>query len=97
MQLAETHEFAGSGHRNATPDHALTREEAILMWTRDAGRALGWGGVGILEPGSHGDAVVVDRDPLTCRLEDLPQTTVLLTLLGGRAVYDSGKLHTRET
>ena len=94
MQLAETHEFAGSGRRNATPDHAVTREEAIVMWTRDAGRALGWDGVGTLASGSHADVIVVDRDPLTCRLDDLPGTTVLLTLLGGRTVFDGGKLAT---
>lgn len=31
MQLAETHEFAGSGYRNATPDHVASREEAKLI------------------------------------------------------------------
>jgi len=92
IQLAETHEFAGSGRRNATPDHALDREEAVLMWTRDAGRALGWEGVGTLAPGSHADVIVVDRDPLTCELDDLPDTNVLLTLLGGRAVHDGARL-----
>jgi predicted amidohydrolase YtcJ len=92
IQLAQTHEFAGSGHRNATPDHALDREEAVLMWTRDAGRALGWEGVGTLAPGSKADVIVVDRDPLTCELDELPHANVLATLLGGRAVYDCAQL-----
>ena len=95
IQLAETHEFAGSGRRNASPDHALNREEALLMWTRDAGRALGWEGVGTLAPGSHADVIVVDRDPLTCELDDLPDTNVVLTLLGGRAVHDDARLAAR--
>jgi predicted amidohydrolase YtcJ len=95
MQLAETHEFAGSGRRNATPDHAVTREEALAMWTRDAGRVMGWDGVGTLAPGSHADVIAVDRDPLTCGLDELPQTTVLLTLLGGRVVHDAGTLDAR--
>ena len=95
IQLAETHEFAGSGYRNATPDHVVTREEAILMWTRDAGRVLNWTDVGTLAPGSHADVIVVDRDPLTCKLEDLPQTSVLMTLLGGRPVHDSGEIKIR--
>jgi hypothetical protein len=72
----------------------VTREEAVLMWTRDAARALGWDGVGTLAPGSHADVIVVDRDPLTCALDDLPHTTVLLTMLGGRPVHDAGKLPT---
>jgi len=91
MQLAETHEFAGSGHRNNTPDHVVTREEAILMWTRDAGRVLGWDDIGTLRPGSHADVIILDRDPLNCRLEDLPHTQVLATLLSGRSVYDTMK------
>jgi predicted amidohydrolase YtcJ len=62
---------------------------------RDAGRVLGWDGVGTLAPGSHADVIVVDRDPLTCRLDELPQTTVLLTLLGGRVVHDASKLDAR--
>lgn len=93
MQLAETHEFAGSGYRNATPDHVVTREEAALMWTRDAGRVLGWEDVGTLTSGSHADVIVVDRDPLACALDDLPRTRVLMTLLGGRPVYDGEKLY----
>jgi hypothetical protein len=53
---------------------------------------LGWDGVGTLAPGSHADLVVVDRDPLSCPVEDLPGTRVLRTVLGGRAVYDAGVL-----
>jgi hypothetical protein len=96
MQLAETHEFAGSGYRNATPDHVVTREEAVLMWTRDAGRVLNWTEVGTLAPGSHADIIVVDSDPLACKLEDLPHINVLLTLLGGRPVHQGANLEMRE-
>jgi predicted amidohydrolase YtcJ len=92
IQLAETHEFAGSGRRNATADHVLDREEALMMWTRDAGRELGWEGVGTLAPGSHADVIVVDRDPLTCELDALPDARVLLTLLGGTPVHDGARL-----
>jgi predicted amidohydrolase YtcJ len=57
------------------------------MWTRDGGRVLRWGGVGTLAPGAHADLVVVDRDPLTCDVDDLPDTRVALTLLGGEPVH----------
>jgi hypothetical protein len=46
--------------------------------------------VGTLAAGSHADLVVVDRDPLTCDLDDLPGTQVLTTMLGGEAVHDVG-------
>lgn len=92
IALAETHEFAVSGRRNDGPAQAVTRAEALLMWTRDAARALGWEGVGILAPGSRADLIVVDRDPLTCALEGLPSARVLRTVLGGRVVWDGGEL-----
>lgn len=92
IALAETHEFCGSGRRNDGPAQRVTRAEALRMWTRDAARALGWPGVGTLTPGSHGDLIIVDRDPLTCPLADLPGTRVLRTVLAGRTVWDAGAL-----
>lgn len=87
ITLAQTHEFGGSLHRNDTPDHAVQRDEAVAMWTRRAGQVLHWPGVGTLEPGAYADVAIVDRDPLSCSLEELPATKVLRTLLGGATVY----------
>jgi predicted amidohydrolase YtcJ len=92
LALAETHRFCGSGRRNDGPAQRVTRDEAVRMWTTDAGRVLGWDGVGTLRPGSHADLIVVDRDPLTCSVEQLPDTRVLRTVLGGRTVWNSGAL-----
>jgi predicted amidohydrolase YtcJ len=69
---------------------AVTREEALVAWTRDAARVLRWEGIGTIEPGQHADVVVVDRDPLTAPVEELPGTRVLRTLLGGATVYEAG-------
>ncbi|MEQ8502850.1 MAG: amidohydrolase family protein [Sneathiellaceae bacterium] len=97
VALATTQEFGrhpacGPGHRNDGPDHAVSREEALALWTRRAGQVLRWDGVGTLATGGHADLVAVDRDPLACPVEDLPATEVLLTLSGGRVVHDSGAL-----
>ena len=92
IQLAETHQFCVSGRRNLGPGQPVTRREALLMWTRDAARVLGWEGVGTLRPGSHADLIVVDRNPLTCDVDALPKTQVLHTVFGGRTVYDCGAL-----
>lgn len=89
IQLALTHEFAGSGWRNDGPAQRVSRENALAMWTHAAARILRWEQVGTLEPGAHADLIVVDRDPLTCPLEDLPATRVLRTLFGGRVVHDA--------
>jgi predicted amidohydrolase YtcJ len=92
IELAQTHRFCGSGYRNLGPAQPVTREEAVLMWTRDAARVLGWEGIGTLAPGNHADLTVVDRNPLCCELEDLATTRVLRTVLAGETVFDSGEL-----
>ena len=92
IELAQTHRFAGSGRRNPGTAQAVGREEALRMWTRDAGRVLGWEGIGTLAPGSHADLIVVDRDPLACALDALAGTEVLCTVVGGRMVFDRGAL-----
>jgi predicted amidohydrolase YtcJ len=92
IALAEMHAFARSGRRNDGPAQRVTRAEALAMWTRDAARAIGWEGIGSLTPGSHADLIVVDRDTLDCALEELPGARVLLTVFGGRSVWDAGAL-----
>jgi predicted amidohydrolase YtcJ len=92
IELALTHRFGRSGRTNRGPAQTITRAEALLMWTRDAARVLGWEGIGTLLPGNHADLIIIDRDPLTCPLEDLSRTRVLRTLLGGETVYDAGVL-----
>jgi predicted amidohydrolase YtcJ len=92
LVLSETHELGQTGYRNNGADQLLTREQALMMWTRDASRSLSWSGVGTLEPGHHADLIVLDRNPLTASLGELPATRVLRTLVGGRTVHDSGDL-----
>ncbi|RJP18598.1 MAG: hypothetical protein C4520_14285 [Candidatus Abyssobacteria bacterium SURF_5] len=92
IQLAQTHRFCGSGTCNLGPAQPVTRMEAALMWTRDAARVLDWENIGTLRPSDYADLIITDRDPLTCDLDDLPQTKVVRTFLGGRTVYDDGTL-----
>ena len=89
IALAETHEFWGSGRRNDGPAQKVSREEAVRMWTCDAARALDWEGIGSLAPGSHADLLIVDRDTLSCPIEDLAATKVLKTVLGGEIVHSA--------
>jgi predicted amidohydrolase YtcJ len=92
VALATTHEFCGSGRRNDGPAQRVDRAAALAMWTRDAARVLQWEGIGTLAPGSHADVIVVDRDPATASVDDLPRTRVLRTVMGGRVVHDTGAL-----
>jgi predicted amidohydrolase YtcJ len=72
------------------PDQALTVEQALHAstvapaWlTGDERRR------GKLLPGFLADLVVLDRDPVTCPPEELPDVEVVATMLGGRWVYNA--------
>jgi hypothetical protein len=67
------------------------------MWTREAAHVLRWEGIGSLEPGHHADLVVVDRDPLSWPIEELPGTEVITTLLAGRTVAGQDLVHSGST
>jgi predicted amidohydrolase YtcJ len=71
------------------PEQALTVEQALHAstvapaWlTGDERRR------GKLLPGFLADLVVLDRDPLACAPEELPDIQVVATMLGGRWVYN---------
>lgn len=85
LALAVEPTYCGSGAHAPTP--GVSRTEALAMWTREAAHVLRWEGIGSLAPGNHADLCIVDRNPLQCPLEDLPQTEVRATLLGGTVVH----------
>jgi predicted amidohydrolase YtcJ len=67
------------------PEQAVTVEEALRAAT--VGPAWLEGQEhrrGTLLPGMLADLVVLDRDPLTCRSDELPGVRVLATMVGGR-------------
>lgn len=92
MALAQAREFAGSGRRHDGPGYSINRQQALDGWTRNNARLMQWQGIGALEPGSKADLVIVDRNPLTCAIEDLPKTQVLRTVFDGADVFDTKTL-----
>lgn len=72
---------------------AVTRNVALDLYTRCGAVLLGaQARRGVLRPGMDADVVVFSADPLACPVDELPNIEVLLTLLGGKAVYDPGRL-----
>jgi len=70
------------------PEQRITREEAIRLYTaNNAYLSFEENEKGSIEVGKLADLIVVDRDLLECPLDDLPQTQVLRTYLGGRLVH----------
>jgi predicted amidohydrolase YtcJ len=71
------------------PEERLTREQAVRLYTiNNAYLNQEEKHKGSLEPGKLADLVVIDRDPLTCPIDDVRNTRVLLTVVGGKVVYE---------
>lgn len=70
------------------PEQSITVEEALLAYTRSAAQALLSEETGALRAGHYADFVVLDRDVLTVAREQIAQTQVDLTVVGGRVVHE---------
>lgn len=72
------------------PDEAVTRAQAITLFTRNAAAVLGrLDRGGTLEPGKMADMIIVDRNPLTAPLGTLHDTRVLATYIEGAKVWSA--------
>jgi predicted amidohydrolase YtcJ len=75
------------------PDQALTREEAIKMYTiNNAWASFEENIKGSIEPGKLADMAVLTGDLLTCPVENIKNMESELTLLGGKVVYSAGRI-----
>jgi len=70
------------------PGEALTREQAIRLYTiNNAYLHHEENEKGSLEVGKLGDLIVVDRDIMTCPVDEIKDVKVLATVVGGKVVY----------
>jgi hypothetical protein len=70
------------------PEEALTREQAIRLYTiNNAYLHHEEREKGSLEAGKLADFILVDRDPMTCPVDEIRRVRVLFTVVGGRVVY----------
>jgi predicted amidohydrolase YtcJ len=71
------------------PEQKLTMAEAIFLFTKGAAYASFEDGIkGPLEPGMLADLVLLDKDLFTVEPREILKTQVLMTVLGGRVVYE---------
>ena len=76
------------------PSEAITREQAVIAYTLTSAYAeFAEKDKGSLEPGKLADLAVLSQDIFTIPTGELPKTTSVLTLVGGKIVYDAGVLH----
>ncbi len=70
------------------PDEALSREQAIRLYTiNNAYLHHEEKEKGSLEVGKLGDLIIIDRDVLTCPVDEVRATKVMYTVVGGKVVY----------
>jgi predicted amidohydrolase YtcJ len=68
----------------------ITREQALVAHTRNnAAFAFQEANIGSLTKGKYADLVVLDRDYLKVPVEQIRQIRPLLTMVGGKIVYDA--------
>jgi predicted amidohydrolase YtcJ len=76
------------------PEQALTVDEAIAAYTMGPAYASREEAVkGSITPGKLADFAVLDRDIRKIPPAEIPHTRVILTILGGRVVYDAESTH----
>ncbi len=74
---------------NQALDQTLTREEALIAHTRNnAYLFFQEANLGTLEPGKFADLVVLDRDYMTIREDEIFWIQPTLTMVGGRVVFE---------
>lgn len=72
------------------PQEAITREQAAIAYTRTAAYAeFAEKDKGSLEPGKLADLAVLSQDIFSVPPPELPKTESVLTMVGGKIVYDA--------
>jgi predicted amidohydrolase YtcJ len=66
----------------------MPREAMLYAYTRNSARAMNQQDfIGSIAPGKQADLVLLDRDVLTVSPEELRDTKVVWTMVGGQTVY----------
>ncbi|MEX2263938.1 MAG: amidohydrolase [Bryobacteraceae bacterium] len=72
------------------PEQAVTREEALRMWTlNSAWLSFDERSKGSIEPGKLADLVVITKDYLTCPVDEIKDIEADLTMVDGKPVFVS--------
>jgi len=72
------------------PSEAITREQAVIAYTLTSAYAeFAENEKGTLEPGKLADLAVLSQDIFTIPPPEMPKTASVLTLVGGKIVFDA--------
>ena len=90
IQAAVTRQtLDGANPGGWVPAEKITVQEALVAYTLGAARAsFDEQRKGSLEPGKFADFVILDRDILTVPIQTIKETKVVMTVVGGKVVYE---------
>jgi predicted amidohydrolase YtcJ len=72
-----------------SPEQRITISQAVAAYTRGSAYASFFDNrVGTLEPGKEADIAVLSQDVFTVPDHEIGKTKVVLTLVGGKTVYE---------
>lgn len=78
-----------------TPDQRLSGLEALKGYTTGAALAVSEEDVGgVIKPGFRADLTAFAQDPVECDADELPELPVVLTVVGGRVVFETTEVAT---
>jgi len=69
------------------PAQLMPREAMFYAYTRNSARAMNLESIGSIAAGKRADLVLLDRDVLTVRPEEMRDAKVLWTMVAGKTVY----------
>lgn len=67
----------------------MPREAMFYAYTRNSAKAMNMDTLGSIAPGKRADLILLDRDVLTVSPEQMRETKVLWTIVGGKTVYEA--------
>jgi hypothetical protein len=71
-------------------NETISREDALIAYTRkNAFFVFQEDNLGAIQPGKMADLLVLDRDYLTVPAEQIKDVKPVMTMIGGRVVYDA--------
>jgi predicted amidohydrolase YtcJ len=89
IHAAVTRRPRSGGHPAWQPEQRMTREEAVRSFTTwNAFASRREGELGSLEPGKRADLVALSDDVLACPEDRIADIVPLLTVVGGRIVFE---------
>ncbi|HZP76411.1 MAG TPA: amidohydrolase [Pseudolabrys sp.] len=89
LSFAVTGEMIGGRKVNR---QSISREEALIAHTRNnAAFLFQENNIGSLAPGKYADLLILDRDYLTVPVSEIKEIKPVLTMVGGKVVYEAKK------